>query len=38
MAFKLFKLLTPGTKDYDKALNGTTAERKKLYKKYKIID
>jgi len=38
MAFKLLKLLTPGTKDYDKALNGTTAERKRLYKKYKIID
>ena len=35
---KLIKLLTPGTKEYDKALNGTTAERKKLYKKYKIID
>ena len=38
MAFKLLKLLTPGTKEYDKALNGTAAERKKLYKKYKIID
>lgn len=35
---KLLKLLKPGTKEYDKALNGSTAERKKLYKKYKIID
>ena len=38
MVLKLLKLLTPGTKEYDKALNGTAAERKKLYKKYKIID
>ena len=38
MVLKLLKLLTPGTKDYDKALNGTAAERKRLYKKYKIID
>ncbi len=35
---KLLKLLTPGTKEYDKALNGTSADRKKLYKKYNIID
>lgn len=35
---KLLKLLKPGTKEYDKALNGSTAERRKLYKKYKIID
>ena len=38
MLAKLIKLLTPGSKDFDKALNGTAAERKKLYKKYKIID
>ena len=38
MVLKLLKLLTPGTKEYDKALNGTAAERKRLYKKYKIID
>lgn len=35
---KLIKLLKPGTKEYDKAINGTSAERRKLYKKYKIID
>ena len=28
--------LTPGTKDYMKALQGTSADRKKLYKKYGI--
>ncbi|MCR4591096.1 MAG: hypothetical protein K5668_09785, partial [Lachnospiraceae bacterium] len=38
MVLKLLKLLTPGTKEYDKAINGTAAERKRLYKKYKIID
>ena len=38
MLAKLLKLLTPGTKEYDKALSGTSAERKRLYKKYKIID
>ncbi|MBQ9606190.1 MAG: hypothetical protein IJV16_03320 [Lachnospiraceae bacterium] len=37
-ALELIKLLEPGTKEYDKALNGTAAERKKLYKKYKIIE
>ena len=38
MLIKLLKLLKPGSKEYDKALNGTSAERKKLYKKYGIID
>ncbi len=38
MLIKLLKLLKPGSKEYDKASNGTSAERKKLYKKYKIID
>lgn len=38
MLIKLLKLLTPGSKEYDKALNGSTADRKKLYKKYKIVD
>ena len=38
MLIKLLKLLSPGSKEYDKALNGTTADRKRLYKKYKIID
>ena len=38
MLARLIKLLTPGSKDFDKAINGTSAERKKLYKKYKIID
>ena len=36
-AFELIKLLKPGTKEYDKALNGTAADRRKLYKKYNII-
>ncbi len=34
----LLKLLKPGSKEYDKALNGTAADRKKLYKKYKIME
>lgn len=38
MLAKLLRLLQPDSKEYDKALNGTSAERKKLYKKYKIID
>lgn len=38
MVISLLKLLTPGTKEFDKAINGTDADRKKLYKKYKIID
>ena len=38
MVLKLLKLLKPGTKEYDKALNGTSAERRRLYKKYNIID
>ena len=37
MLANLIKLLKPGTKDYDKALNGTSADRKQLYKKYNII-
>ena len=36
-AFELIKLLKPGTKEYDKALNGTAADRQRLYKKYNII-
>ncbi len=35
---RLLKKIKPGTKDFDKALNATTAERKRLYKKYGIID
>ena len=38
MLAKLLKKLTPGTKEFDKALNATSAERRRLYKKYKIID
>ncbi len=38
MLIKLLKRLTPGTKDYDKAINGTTSDRKKLYKKYNITE
>ena len=34
----LIRLLTPGSKDYEKALNGTPAGRRRSYKKYKIID
>ena len=36
MLASLLKAITPGSKDYDKALNVTDAERKKLYKKYGI--
>ena len=38
MVLSLIKLLKPGTKEYDKALNGTSEERRRLYKKYNIID
>ena len=38
MLAKLIKLLNPDSKEFDKALNGTSADRKRLYKKYKIID
>lgn len=38
LVISLLKLLEPGTKEYDKALYGTAADRKKLYKKYKIIE
>ena len=38
MLAKLLKLLTPGSKEFDKALNATERERRRLYKKYKIID
>ena len=38
MLAKLLKILKPGSNEYDKALNATEKERRKLYKKYKIID
>ena len=38
MLARLLKAIKPGSKDFDKALNVSAAERKKLYKKYKIID
>ena len=38
MLAKLLKLLKPGSKEFDKALNATEKERRKLYKKYNIID
>ena len=38
MLADLILKLTPGSKDYMKALQGTTAVRKRLYKKYGIID
>ena len=34
----LLKKLTPGSADFDKARNATTAERKELYRKYGIAD
>ena len=38
MLAKLLKVLVPGSKEFDKALNATGKERMKLYKKYGIID
>ena len=38
MLARLLKLLTPGSREFDKALNASEAERRRLYKKYKIID
>ncbi len=38
MLINLLKLLKPGTREYDKAINGTTSDRKKLYKKYNITE
>ena len=38
MLAKLLKLLTPGSTEFNKALNASEAERRKLYKKYKITD
>ena len=37
MLADLILKLTPGSKDYMKALQGTTADRKRLYRKYGII-
>ena len=36
MVIRLLKHLKPGTKEYDKALNGTASDRQRLYKKYRI--
>ena len=36
MVIRLLKHLEPGTKEYDKALNGTASDRQRLYKKYRI--
>ncbi len=38
MLARLLKTIKPGSKDFEKALNATSSERKKLYKKYGIID
>lgn len=38
LIIRLLHILTPGSAVYDEALNGTSDERKKLYKKYGIID
>ena len=37
MLADLILKLTPGTEDYMKALQGTAAEREKLYRKYGIV-
>ena len=37
MLARLLKAIGPGGKDFDRALNATSAERKRLYKKYNII-
>ncbi|WP_035768121.1 hypothetical protein [Butyrivibrio sp. NC2002] len=34
---KLLRLLTPGSEEFDKALNAGEEDRMKLYKKYNII-
>ena len=36
MVIALLRKLTPGSEDYDKALNASAEERKELYKKYGI--
>ncbi len=38
MLAKLVRMLTPGSEDYEKALDGDEQERIKLYKKYGILD
>ncbi len=38
MLAKLLRMLTPGSEDYNKALDGDEQERTELYKKYGIID
>lgn len=38
MLAKLLKVLIPGSKEFDEALNATGKERMKLYKKYGILD
>ena len=34
---KLIRVLTPGSKDYEDALNGTYETRQELFKKYNIV-
>ena len=36
MLARLLKLLTPGTAEFDKALNATPTQRRRMYKKYGI--
>lgn len=38
MLARLLKAIEPGSKDFDKALNATPAQRKRLYKKYNITN
>ena len=37
MVIALLRKLTPGSEDYNKALNASAEERKELYKKYGIV-
>ena len=37
MVISLLRKLTPGSEDYNKALNASAEERKELYKKYGIV-
>jgi hypothetical protein len=38
MVLSLLKMLSPGSDEFDRALNGTQEEREALYKKYGITE
>lgn len=38
MLSELLKLLKPDSEEFDRAINGTSADRKRLYKKYNIVN